>query len=356
MKPVCYSFFEVTLELVLPRESLDQWDLLYGKFRTETHPSGPHFRAAWESCGSTSGLLRTGSAVREMEQDQILLHLQDLVQNQVLPSVQSCLLWHGAAWEVGGRGLMILGDSGLGKTTLSLAEQHAGGVVLSDEIAAWNPERCRLLPFPRALAVRPDSLKWVGMSGDYARLMLDEEKVMVPLTGTVGAETPLGAVVFLEWPEDTSEAASDAVCEVCVLAPDFTWITHLQRLGVEVHPHPDGRGWWRCHSAEPLSAAALEQAMVAGRGVMSAFHRGACRAPSYTGAPVLTALDAMEAARRSLSGLINGRALVAAYTAPRVLAWARSAFQGLPCAQCAPGALAETREALRRLLQVSGGV
>lgn len=356
MNPTCYSFFDGVLELTLPHESLAQWDLLYGRFRTEAPPPEPQFRALWEPHGPTHGCLRVGPLGRAMEQDAILLHLQDLVQNQVLPSVRSCLLWHGAAWAMEARGLMILGDSGLGKTTLSLAEQHAGGRVLSDEIAAWNPERCRLRAFPRSLAVRPDSLNLVGVSTEVARLVLDEEKAMVPLTSRVEEETTLGAVVFLEWPEDKSEAGSSAVCEACVAAPDSTWIEHLRRLAVDVCPHPDGRGWWRCCSAEPLSAAALEQAMTEGRAVMSAFHRGACRAPSYTGRPALAALDPLEAARRSMAGLINGRALVAAYTAPRVLAWARSAFQGLPCVRCVPGALAETRAALHRLLQVSGGV
>ncbi len=356
MNPTCYSFFAVTLELTLPHESLAQWDLLYGRFRTEANPQDPPFRVLWEPQDPYRGHLRVGPLVRAMEQDEILLHLQDLVQNQVLPSVRSCLLWHGAAWAVEGRGLMILGDSGLGKTTLSLAEHHAGGRVLSDEIAAWHPERHRLQAFPRSLAVRPDSLNLVGVSTEVARLVLDEEKAMVPLACRVGEETSLGAVVFLEWPEDKSEAASGAVCEACVTAPDSTWIEHLRRSGVTVSGHPDGRNWWRCYSAEPLSARAFEQAMAEGRAVMSSFHRGACRAPSYTGRPALAALDPLDAARRSLSGLINGRGLVAASTAPRVLAWARSAFQGLPCVRCVPGALAETRAALHRLLQVSGGV
>ncbi|CAK0756345.1 hypothetical protein CCP3SC1_260013 [Gammaproteobacteria bacterium] len=71
------------------------------------------------------------------------------VLNDLYNRVEHHWLLHGAALAYEGRGLAILGASGLGKSTLSLALASRGWSLLSDEFAAVAHDDGRLWPFPR---------------------------------------------------------------------------------------------------------------------------------------------------------------------------------------------------------------
>jgi hypothetical protein len=58
---------------------------------------------------------------------------------------------HAAAVQHSGGAALLLGDSGAGKTTLSLLLRHAGLHLLSDDISPMDPATAEVLPFPRSI-------------------------------------------------------------------------------------------------------------------------------------------------------------------------------------------------------------
>lgn len=345
-----YVFFDRTIALTLPPDLTTQWDLLYGAFRAETE-GAVDLRVSCSDTGGDMAELDVGGRTRSIPRETALLHLQDLVQNHVLPAVQSRLLWHGAAWQVNGRGVMILGESGLGKTTLSLAEQLDGGRVLSDELAVWNPESSLLESFPRSMAVRPHSLRLLDCNDSYPHLIIDEEKAMVPLKATRTAGIRVGGLCILNWPEDEDARAGGFYGEFRVVSPTTHWRERLLASGeaITLAPHPDGQSWWRYHAPERISVQTLESVVRESGGLVTDYHPGARRMPDHEAPPRWTPLDGREAAEAALAYLINARIWTTGIGPARLMGMVRALTQRVKCARCVPGRVSHTRAAIHTL-------
>ncbi len=343
-----YSFFGLHLECAFPEDVADKWDLMYGRLRAS--PDGePHLRVAIREENAGQYALNINDEVQLVPQEHVMVRLQDIVQNYVLPAVRTHVLWHAALWPVEGRGLMILGASGLGKTTLSLAHHLAGGCVLSDEIAAWHPETALMVAFPRALAVRPDSLIVLDDRRAHPRVMLDEEKALIPLPDEASRMAiPLSVVCVLERPADTAEEASASVFEMQVRVSNDAWHDALRSSWPEAQlmPHPDGEDWWRVRYTDSLRLQTLEEALRQSGAVLAGFHRGARRKPSFAGPPIIEEMDSGAAAEMVLAEMINGRTWDDRMGALRLMAMVRTALRPVRCVRCVPGRLKETLAAI----------
>ncbi len=80
--------------------------------------------------------------------------LGNLALNRVLRLQREVIFVHAASISVGGRGVLLPGGKGSGKTTLSLALASRGHGFLGDEIGAVRTSDWSLLPVRRALSVR----------------------------------------------------------------------------------------------------------------------------------------------------------------------------------------------------------
>lgn len=83
----------------------------------------------------------------------VLWHLN----RSVLGSAPAHLLVHAAALEHHGDGVLLPGPSGSGKSTLAAALVMGGMGYLSDEVAAVDPARLVLVPFPKPLTLKEGS-------------------------------------------------------------------------------------------------------------------------------------------------------------------------------------------------------
>jgi hypothetical protein len=108
---------------------------------------------------------------------------------------------HGAAVAIDGRGLVFLGASGFGKSTLAAAHASAGASLLADDAVALTID-ARM----RRIAIEPtEADHWLDAASRAALGLPDleprEEGGKAPLAALAPApvETPLHAIVALDW-------------------------------------------------------------------------------------------------------------------------------------------------------------
>ncbi len=114
--------------------------------------------AGWRSiglAGKNSPLLTArGSEVLVDAHEEWQPLIANCAVNCVMQMQPGLLFFHAAAVAIGGEGVMIVGEKGAGKSTLSLALAAHGHDFFGDEIAAVRTEGFELAPFRRALSVR----------------------------------------------------------------------------------------------------------------------------------------------------------------------------------------------------------
>ncbi|MFQ5610870.1 MAG: hypothetical protein ACE5H9_01910 [Anaerolineae bacterium] len=131
-------------------------------------------------------------------------YLQAIVFNTVAARLRSHYLIHAGAVSLDGQGIILAGDSGLGKTTLVLELVRRGFKFLSDESAALGRADRRLHPFPRSLGLTPGTLELAGreatMAGapnGRAKWLLDIEAFQAD---SLGRAARIGQVIILRNP------------------------------------------------------------------------------------------------------------------------------------------------------------
>jgi hypothetical protein len=82
--------------------------------------------------------------------------------------VQQMASLHGACVGIGGRGALLMGDSGAGKSTVALQCLLEGFEFLSEDSVFVAPESLRATGVANFLHVRPESLRWVQAARDVA--------------------------------------------------------------------------------------------------------------------------------------------------------------------------------------------
>jgi hypothetical protein len=96
--------------------------------------------------------------------DQPLSLIQATVLNAISFLTEEHLLIHAGSVSWRNAGLVMAGNSGVGKTTLTSKLVMNGCKFLSDEIACFNLDRQMLEPFPRKLSLHQESLEFLGLS------------------------------------------------------------------------------------------------------------------------------------------------------------------------------------------------
>jgi hypothetical protein len=109
-------------------------------------------------------------------------------------------LFHAAALSREGRGLILFGESGFGKSVLTLALLARGWRFFSDEVAAVAHRDGRLVPFPKAIELRREAADLAGLPYPDEPLprgkALFDPEALSP--ACLSGPCPPSAVVFLE--------------------------------------------------------------------------------------------------------------------------------------------------------------
>lgn len=130
-------------------------------------------------------------------------HVALFLFNRLLRARPDLIFFHASAVGVRGRGIMLVGHRGAGKSTTALALAVRGHAFLSDDTACYRPASGELIPFRRSVGIRPGpraravdravmGLNGAGQRDGAVRLHVD-----ALLTTPAPAPAPLAAVLFL---------------------------------------------------------------------------------------------------------------------------------------------------------------
>lgn len=134
------------------------------------------------------------------------------------------VLLHAGAVEFDGRVVVVTGESGRGKSTLTAALVRAGGAYLTDELVIIDPEDLWVRPYPKPLDLDPTSLELLELPPDDGfvvakRHVAPSELGEISLGGTL-------AGVFVLGPDRMTIEEFGPVRGVTELLPNVFAVTH----------------------------------------------------------------------------------------------------------------------------------
>ena len=87
----------------------------------------------------------------------VLPYLEWGINWRVMERCAAYLQLHAATLSFEGQGVVLVGNSGVGKSTLAAGLVSRGWTYLSDEFAMIHPDTLRLHPFPKAMCIKAGS-------------------------------------------------------------------------------------------------------------------------------------------------------------------------------------------------------
>lgn len=119
------------------------------------------------------------------------------------------LTLHAAVLERGGRALILPAPSGSGKSTLCAGLAFRGWRLLSDELALICPREGNLIPNPRPVSLKNDSIEVI-------RRLIPEAEL-----GSLVDDTLKGRVAHFRPPREAVRAAQDRAAPAWIVFPRF---------------------------------------------------------------------------------------------------------------------------------------
>lgn len=163
-------------------------------------------------------------------------HFQPLPYSQAYPMLEWGLNWcvtsqchrwlilHAAVLARNGRALILPGEPGAGKSTLTALLSHLGGWrLLSDEQTILVPETGEVLPIPRPISLKNQSI-------DVVRHWIPQARITEPVQ-----DTGKGVVAHVKPPAEAVAAMADVALPAWIVFPRY-------QAGVEASLDPVSPG------------------------------------------------------------------------------------------------------------------
>ncbi|MCH9004542.1 MAG: HprK-related kinase A [Proteobacteria bacterium] len=124
------------------------------------------------------------------------------------------LMLHSAVLERNGRALLLPAAPGDGKTTLCAGLAHRGWRILSDEFGLIRPDTCDMIPIPRPMALKNESI-------DIIREFAPDAYI-----GPATPNTRKGTVAHVKPTEDSIARQSEAAPATMIVFP--RWVAEAE--------------------------------------------------------------------------------------------------------------------------------
>jgi hypothetical protein len=177
------------------------FDRLYGPFRMDAAADGAIITVTCRFADGAATYVVGESAFRARSAE-LVAHPLPTLAHLIFTRIRSHYLVHAGCVSRGGRGIILAGASGMGKSTLTAYLVSRGMGFLSDEVAPIARATGRVEPFPLHIGIRPgpgEDLVQDLPSADYS--FFEDRKKLVDVRDLAGAAAreavPLHAVVFL---------------------------------------------------------------------------------------------------------------------------------------------------------------
>lgn len=131
-------------------------------------------------------------------------------------SMHQYLVLHSAVVEKNGKGVMLAATSGSGKSTLAAELVMRGWRLFSDELALIDGPEPTLIPFPRPVSLKNQSIELIQRRHPRAVL------------GPLAHDTHKGTIAHLMVPDDSVERAAEAVRPALIVFPKWSGDAELQ--------------------------------------------------------------------------------------------------------------------------------
>jgi hypothetical protein len=171
-----------------------------------------------------------------------------LAVHRVIRLQRDLSVFHAGSIAVSGRGALLMGAKGAGKTTLSLALAERGHDLFGDELAALRRKSLTIVPFRRRLSIRTGpacrTVEEARASGKYRTALIEDgaERTFARVTelfpGPPPAPARLNAIFFLR--DRTAAPAAirfqPSMADARLLAPfeSMTWGAASGRTAIEL--------------------------------------------------------------------------------------------------------------------------
>ncbi len=150
------------------------------------------------------------------------------------------VLLHAGAVELDGRVVVVAGDSGRGKSTLTAALVQAGFGYLTDELVRIDPETLAVPPYPKPFDLSTASQTLLGLRPAGASAPGPKGRVAPGAVGSVSEGGELALLVLLEPPPaDDAPSAEPPVPAATTLEPVDALVELLHSTFAETFALPD---------------------------------------------------------------------------------------------------------------------
>ena len=226
-----YELFEQTFYISAPVELQPIIDSLLKNLRV--HPPQERPQALGIDIvrrGGTWDISVAGRQETNCTTASVAPEIEHLVVQAIVPATVHVLAFHAAAVQHRDRTFLLAGNSGIGKTTLSLALKRAGWDFGSDEIVLLNHD-LRLRPLPLPACVKADTFSSIETSFSELRTAPEHDRYGKRIKYLPLKSTPFygrdGVVVFPRYdPCGSNEiepldgfAGLQRLLEQCVFVP-----------------------------------------------------------------------------------------------------------------------------------------
>ena len=167
-------------------------DTVFGAMAVETLDSTTttpvRLRLDGRAAGGSVLFVDSTAITKLTARDHLPPLLESLVVGLAVRTFRACVAFHGACVSINGKGVLLTGDKGSGKSVLS-AHLASPGSYLGDEVAFIKPGSRQIVPFPKAATIKEGAFSLFPRRETYHDPVRGPLRYITPRTASTHRDT-----------------------------------------------------------------------------------------------------------------------------------------------------------------------